>query len=127
MAQDIIADALNTIMNVKRLEKKEITIKRISNLLIRVLDLMKKEGLIDYEICGDEKKKELKIKILKLNECKAIKPRYNVCVDEIEKYIRRFLPSRNIGKLIISTSKGLKSHDEALKERIGGCLIAYYY
>jgi small subunit ribosomal protein S8 len=37
------------------------------------------------------------------------------------------LPSRDIGILVISTSKGLKTHTECIKEGIGGVLIAYVY
>ena len=127
MAQDIISDALNTIMNVKKVGKKELEIKRVSKFLIRLLELMKKEDYIDFEII-EGKKPSIKVYIKEnLNECKAIKPRFNVSVDEIEKYRRRYLPSRNFGKIIISTDKGLMSHIEAIEKNRGGCLIAYFY
>jgi len=32
-----------------------------------------------------------------------------------------------MGILIISTNKGLITHNEAFEEKIGGCLIAYFY
>jgi small subunit ribosomal protein S8 len=117
---------LNTIMNNKSLEKKEVMIKKVSKLLVRILEMMKKDGHVDFEIIGDKKKIAI-VKINKLNESRAIKPRYSVEVSEINKYERRFLPSRNFGKLIISTSKGLMSQKEAYEKNIGGCLIAYYY
>jgi ribosomal protein S8 len=126
MAQDIIADALNTIMNVKRLEKKEVKIERVSKVLINLFELMKKDGYIDFEIIEGIKKKVI-VKIIRLNMCKAIKPRYSVGVEEIDKYVRRFLPSRNFGELVISTNKGLISYKKAYDEKIGGCLLAYYY
>jgi len=71
--------------------------------------------------------KIIKIKILNLSECRSIKPRFNVQVADIDKYLRRFLPSRNFGKLIVSTSKGLMDQDEAYEKKIGGSLIAYFY
>ncbi|HEB47012.1 MAG TPA: 30S ribosomal protein S8 [Candidatus Pacearchaeota archaeon] len=37
------------------------------------------------------------------------------------------LPARNIGTVIVSTNKGLMTHEEALQEKIGGSLIAYFY
>ncbi|MEM4605521.1 MAG: 30S ribosomal protein S8 [Candidatus Pacearchaeota archaeon] len=127
MAQDIISDALNMIMNIKRVGKKELEIKRVSKFLLRVLDFMKREEYIDFEVI-EGKKPYVKIYIKeKLNECRAIKPRFSVGVEEIEKYRRRYLPSRNFGKLIISTSKGLMDHIEASEKNIGGCLIAYIY
>ncbi|MEK6827540.1 MAG: 30S ribosomal protein S8 [Nanoarchaeota archaeon] len=32
-----------------------------------------------------------------------------------------------MGTMIISTNKGLITHEEAKEEDIGGCLIAYFY
>jgi len=46
---------------------------------------------------------------------------------QVEKYRRRYLPSRNMGTMIISTNKGLMTHEEVLEEETGGSLIAYFY
>ena len=127
MAQDIVADALNQIMNIKAVGKEEVVIKQSSKLLISLLEMMKKGGHIEFEITGSEKKPEVVVKIIKLNVCRAIKPRYYVSVSEIEKYLRRFLPSRKFGVLVVSTNKGLKTHAEAEEENLGGTLIAYFY
>ena len=124
MSQDIIADALNQIMNAKKVKKKEIKIRLVSKVLLNLLDMMKKQGHIDYI---KEESGAITVILLNLNECYAIKPRYNVCVDDIQKYLRRFLPSRNFGKLVISTNKGLMDQFEAKENKIGGCLIAYFY
>jgi len=124
MSQDIVADALNVIMNAKKARKREISIKRYSNFLVKVLEIAKKSGYIEsYEL----KEKRLNIKIGSLNECMAIKPRFYVKIGEIEKYIRRFLPARNFGIIIISTSLGLLTHEEAHEKNIGGSLVAYFY
>jgi len=126
MSQDIVADALNMIRNTRKIEKKIVKIKIISNLLIEVLKIMKREGAIkNYKI--NSKEKSLEISIGDLTECKAIKPRYTVDKNQIEKYMRRYLPARGIGTIIVSTNKGLKTHEEALEEGTGGCLIAYFY
>lgn len=126
MAQDIISDALNNIMNVKRLEKTEVRIKRVSKVLIKLFEMMKADGYIDFEVI-DGVKKEVIVKILKLNECRAIKPRYSVGVAELDKYVRRFLPSRNFGNLVISSNEGLIKQKDVYERNIGGCLLAYYY
>ena len=130
MSQDKISDALNQIMNAKTAGKKEVKINHISKPLINLFELMKKGKYINFEVFDKEensKKPFVNVKILKLNECKAIKPRYFVQVKDIEKYLRRFLVSRNFGFLIISTNKGLLNQDEALEKKIGGSLIAYFY
>ena len=126
MSQDIVADALNVIRNAKKAKKETLKIKRISNLLIEILKIMKQEGAIKkYKI--NSKDQSLEITLGNVSECKAIKPRFSVDKTQIEKYRRRYLPARDIGTMIISTNKGLVTHDEAVEEKIGGCLIAYFY
>lgn len=125
MSQDIVADGLNQIMNAKRVEKRELVIRKYSKVLLGLFEMMKGEGYIDYEV--DEERKVVEVTILKLNESRAVKPRYYVGAQDIDKYLRRFLPSRNFGTLVISTNKGMISHKEALKENLGGSVIAYYY
>jgi len=125
MSQDIVSDGLNQIMNARRIEKREFIIRRYSKVLLNLFEMMKEKGHIDYEV--NEEEKTVKVKILRLNECRAIKPRYYASVDGIEKYLRRFLPSRNFGSLVISTNKGLMNHKEALANKIGGSVIAYFY
>jgi small subunit ribosomal protein S8 len=123
MSQDIISDALNQIMNARRVEKTEVLLKKKSKLLIELFKMMKKDGHIEFKEDGNT----IVVKILNLNECRAIKPRYYVTVDEIDKYLRRFLPSRNFGIIAISTSQGLLNQEKAYEKKIGGSLIAYYY
>ena len=126
MSQDITADALNMIKNAKKAGKERIEVKKISNLLIEILKIMKQGGAIKkYKI--DVKKRSIEITIGELSECKAIKPRFTVDKNQIEKYRRRYLPARNLGVMIISTNKGLMTHEESYAEGTGGCLIAYFY
>ena len=128
MKSDIISDAFNTIMNAKRIERTEVRINRISKFLVNIFEMMKEQKYIDFEVKdAEESKPYIIVKILRLNMCKAIKPRYSVTVERVEKYLRRYLPSRNFGTVIISTNKGLMTHDEAAKNNLGGSLIAYYY
>ncbi len=123
MSQDIVADALNGIMNARKAKKDSVVIKKYSKLLIKVLDIAKSSGYLDYTIAENE----LSIKIKKINEIRAIKPRFTVSVKNIDHYTRRFLPAKNYGFLIISTNQGLMKADEASEKNLGGCLIAYIY
>jgi ribosomal protein S8 len=126
MSQDVVSDALSKIMNAKKSKKQEVLISKYSKVLMSLLEIVKKNGYItSYEINKNDKK--LKIVFGKINECNAIKPRFEVRAREIEKYIRRYLPARNFGMIIISTSKGLMTHYEALEKEMGGSLIAYFY
>ncbi len=126
MSHDVVADGLNMIKNARDAKREGVKINRISNLFIEILKIMKQEGLIKkYKI--DPKEKSIEITIGNLMDCKAIKPRFTVTKSQIEKYRRRYLPSRNLGTVVVSTNKGLMTHKEAQEEGIGGCLIAYFY
>ena len=123
MSQDIVADALNEIMNAKKARKSEIIINKNSKLLRNVLDIAKERGYLDYNVEGNE----IKVNLKNLNEIKAVKPRYTISVKKINNYVRRFLPAKNFGLLIISTNEGLMSHEDAEEKNIGGCIIAYMF
>jgi small subunit ribosomal protein S8 len=126
MSHDIVADALNMMRNAKRANKEDIVINKISNVFIEVLKIMKQKGSIKkYKI--NTKEKSVEVSLGDLTDCKAIKPRFTVQKDEIDKYKRRYLPARNVGTMIVSTNKGLMTHEEAEQEGTGGCLIAYFY
>src|SRR3989344_3644562 len=124
MSHDIIADTLNEIMNAKRSRKEKVIVDKYSKLLLNVLEIAKK-----FKYIKDYKTDKTKLEILfgELHECKAIKPRYNVNKSNIDKYFRRYLPSVDMGIIIISTNKGLITHHEAFEKNIGGSLIAYFY
>lgn len=124
MSQDILADALNQIMNMKKAGKSHLTLKKYSNVLLSVLAIAKlKNHIKNYEV----KDNNLHIEIGKLNGCNAIKPRFVVKVNDIDKYVQRYLPAKTIGTLILSTSHGMMTHQTAQEKNIGGMLIAYIY
>lgn len=126
MSQDIIADSLNMIKNARKANKETIKLNIISNLLLEILKIMKQKKVIKkYKINPQEKSVE--VSIGDLTECKGIKPRFPVSSGKIESYRRRYLPARNLGTMIISTNKGIKTHEEAIDENLGGVLIAYFY
>ncbi len=121
MSQDLISDGLNGIMNAKRSKKEKVVVKA-SRFFLSLLEIAQREGYLSYKKMGHE------VEItFQLHVCKAIKPRYSATVEEIEKYIRRYLPSRHFGILVLSTSRGLLTHREALEQGFGGSLIAYFY
>jgi len=123
MSQDIVSDILNKIMNAKKANKSYIVSTRFSKLLIKVLDMMKQYGYIDYTL----NEGVLRIEMKELSICSSIKPRYTVNKENLEKYVRRFLPARDYGYVIVSTSKGLMTNNEAKENNLGGSLIAYFY
>ena len=132
---DLISKTFNEIMNAMNAGKFELEASPVSNLLIDVLKIMKDEGYIDYSLGkkkssskkGNGEFPSVKIKVKRLNECRAIRPRFHFQSDELEKYLRRYLPSRDLGIVIVSTDKGLMNHREAVERGFGGILLAYCY
>lgn len=124
---DVITKTLNELMNAKRAGKTECRVSLSSNLLLEVLELMKNEGYVDYKVEKGGKFPRVLIAIKKVNECRAIRPRLHFQIDEFQKYVRRFLPSRDLGIVIVSTDKGVLSHKDALDKGVGGVLLAYCY
>ncbi len=127
MRHDTIADGFTAMKNAEDSGKSEVEIP-YSKLMMSILELLKSLGYVaDYEERGNAKK-TIVVKLAgRLNNCKAIKPRFVVRKDEYGKWEKRYLPGQNLGILIVSTSKGLMTHYEARKQNIGGRLIAFVY
>ncbi len=124
MSQDIVSDALNKMMNARKSGKTSLTVSRHSKFLISVLAIAKLKGYVkSYKVDG----RILTIEFGNITGCKAIKPRFVVKVKDIDKYVKRYLPAKNLGILIVSTSQGLMTHQTAQDKNLGGSLIAYLY
>jgi len=126
---DLISDALSIIMNAERVSKKEVIIRRTSKLLREIVKIIKDNGYIkDFTYTDDGKGGILKIVLFnKINKVGSIRPRYPCTLDQIESFEKRYLPAMGFGLIIISTPKGLITHQEAKKQKTGGVLIAYCY
>jgi len=126
---DTLANGLTTIINNETRNKRECIISPASKLLGRVLRVMQLNGYIgEFEFIDDGRSGKFKIQLLgRINRCGAIRPRFPVKVDEIEQWETKFLPSRDVGLLVVSTPRGILSHRETKEKRIGGRLLAFVY
>ena len=126
---DTLANALATIMNNEVRGKRECIIYPASKLIAEVLRVMQRAGYIgEIEYIDDGRGGKFRVQLLgRINKCGVIKPRFPVKKNEFEKWEERYLPSRDIGLLIVSTSQGVMSHREAKERGIGGILLAYVY
>ncbi len=129
MRFDPVVDALVAIKNSDSAAKRECIVRPASKLLGAVLRVMQQNGYIsNFEFIDDGRDGTFKVQLLgKINNSKAIKPRYAVKKDEFEKFEKRFLPARDIGILIVSTPKGVLTHREAKENGTGGRLLAFIY
>jgi len=131
MITDPVADMFARIKNAIT-RKKEIVKIPGSNFKKRILDVLKKEGFIlDYKIEPINDYKYNFVVHLKYYKGKSV---INDLV-RISKPGRRIYSSydniplifKGIGVTIVSTSKGVMSHKQAYKEKVGGEVIAYIY
>jgi small subunit ribosomal protein S8 len=63
----------------------------------------------------------------RINKCGPVKPRFAVKVGEFEDWEKKFLPSRDVGIMVVSTSKGVIAHKVAEEKNLGGRLLAFIY
>jgi small subunit ribosomal protein S8 len=126
---DPLANAMSKILIGEKIGSKECTIKPISKTVKKVLDVMMSKNYVgSYEEMESNSGNSLKLNLLgRINSCGVIKPKYSVKNKDIEKYEERYLLSRDMGILIISTNKGITTHIEAKSKKMGGRLIAYCY
>lgn len=129
MLLDPLADALSVIKNAESVGKPECIIHPASKIIGTTLKVMADRGYIgEFEFVDDGKSGMFKVKLLgKINRCGVIKPRFAAKVADLEKWEKRFLPARNFGVLILSTSRGVMAHNDARSQSIGGQLLAYVY
>ncbi|MFH1631156.1 MAG: 30S ribosomal protein S8 [Candidatus Aenigmatarchaeota archaeon] len=124
MRHDSLVDALSKIKNAEKIGKRKCSVCK-NTITIAVLDVFKKYGYIGgYDLTEKTARVEL---IGRINECKGIRPRFPIMKKEYEKFEQRHLPAKDVGLLVISTSKGVMSQTEAIEKNLGGRLLAVIY
>ncbi len=128
MRHDIISDVLSALKNADAVGKREVLVP-FSKLAKEVLLLLQRRGFVNnFEEIDNKRGGIFKVELKgEINSCGSIRPRYAVRIKEFEKYERRYLPAAGFGQLIVSTSKGVMTHEEAREKGLGGRIIAYVY
>lgn len=95
----------------------------------QVFRVMQKNGYVgEFEYIDDGRSGKFRVQLLgRINSCAVIKPRYSVKSEKIEEWEKRFLPSRDVGLLIMSAPGEILSQKEAKERKLGGRLLAYVY
>jgi len=124
-----ISDAMTTIKNAGDSGRREVLIEPASKLLGAMLRIMQENNYITgFEFIDDGRGGQFRVQLKgTINKCGAISPRFSAQVSDMESWESRYLPAKNFGILIISTSRGVMSHNQARREGIGGQLLGYVY
>ena len=126
---DPLASALSLIMNSEKIGRDSCTIKPVSNLVKKTLQVMKDNGYIgDFKEIEDGRGNLLQVNLLgNINKCGVIKPRFSIKKDTYEKFEKRYLPAKDVGIILILTTHDILTHYDSKKKNIGGRLLAYCY
>ena len=126
---DPLANVLSHILNCDKLGKPDCTVRPASKMVMNVLGVMKQNNYIgNFEIIDSERGGVVKATLLgSINKCGVVKPRFSITKYNYESFEKRYLPAKDFGILIITTSQGIMVHTEALQKGIGGKLIAFVY
>ncbi len=82
----------------------------------------------EFEIVDDHRAQKIVIELNgRLNKCGVVSPRFDVQVNEIEKWVVNLLPSRQFGQIILSTTYGIMTHEEARRKKTGGKILGFFY
>jgi small subunit ribosomal protein S8 len=129
MKQDGFSDAIASINNAARVGNSTATIEPATNLVQNTLMKLQQKGYIGvFELIEDGKGGKFKVEVTsQINKTEPVKPNFFVGVDDYTKWEKRYLPARNFGHLIVTTPKGVLTHEEAKEENVGGKLLAYIY
>jgi small subunit ribosomal protein S8 len=129
MRHDPLNDAVSVIKNAERTGKSDCTLAPKSKLLMNVLQILQENGYIgELEVSENRRGGSVRVKLVRqINDCGVIKPRFPVKNSEFDKWEKRYLPSQGFGILVVSTPKGVMSHNAAKEKGIGGRLIVYAY
>ena len=129
MLNDPLAAVLAKINNAEKVGKKEVVITPASKMIKKVLSIMNEHNYVgSFEESEDGFIMVLKINLLgKINRCNVIKPRFPTKHNGFTKWEKRYLPAKDFGFIVVSTSQGVMTHSEAKEKQIGGKLLAYCY
>lgn len=126
MFKDLLSDALTCIRNGVRAKKNNVTI-RTNKVITGVLRVLYEGGFIkSYDICDDKNKCKIANVELKYNAGPVIRE-----IKKISKQSRRVYSKNssipriynNLGTVIVSTSEGIMTGNEAKRKKLGGELL----
>ena len=129
MHQDLLNDSLVALRHGDRGGKPQVVLEPTSRLLGEVLRILREHRYIsDFAFVENGRGGRYEVTLSRrINHCGVIKPRISVAYRDLERYESRYLPAQDFGLLMLSTHRGIVTHQEARAQKLGGRLLAYVY
>ncbi|GAA7900149.1 30S ribosomal protein S8 [Helicobacter pylori] len=124
MVNDIIADSLTRLRNAS-MRRLEFTQLYYAKIVVSILEIFKEKGFIkDFNVKDKDKKQSVYVRLAydekghsKISEVKRLsKPGRRVYKQKNE--LKRF--KNGYGVIVVSTSKGVITNEEAYRQNVGG-------
>ena len=124
-----LANVLSAINNHEKVSHRNVTLRENSKTIRKVLDILRDEGYVrEYAVIEDGRGGQINIFLPgTINKVGVVTPNYPVKRMDYPKYEKWYLPARDFGILVVSTSQGMMTHNQAKELGIGGRLIAFCY
>jgi len=125
----VLNDCLNAINNAEKAGKRQVLIRPSSKVIVKFLSVMQQHGYIgEFEEVDDHRSGKIVIQLNgRINKTGCISPRYNVRLNEMEKWVVKLLPARQFGFIVLTTSAGIMDHEEARRKHVSGKIIGFFY
>ena len=128
---DTIGDGLTKIRNASRAKHPAVDV-RASGVLLRVLEVLKREGFIrTYKPVGETPaQRAIRVYLKYVNKKPAITQIVRMSKPGVRMYRQaRELPRvlGGLGTAVVSTSRGMLAEREAYQQRVGGEIICYVW
>merc|ERR1711962_1895513 len=98
---NVLADALKSINNAEKRCKRQVLIRPNSKVIVNLTG--------------------------RLNKCGVISPRFDIAINQVEKWTSNLLPSRQFGFIVMTTSAGIMDHEEARRKHVGGKILGFFF
>jgi small subunit ribosomal protein S15Ae len=82
----------------------------------------------EFELIDDKRSGKIVVQLLgRINKAGVISPRFDLSLNDMDRWSSYLLPSGQFGHMVLTTSYGILDHQEAIRKHTGGKILGYFY